>query len=78
MVPMLFHLVEGWVFACLPYSLMQLFVQILIHVSKGIHAFILLIKVLFEFFVVLLKTFLLDLHLIDSGKELSSPLFSLS
>ena len=71
MVPMLLHLVERWVLARLANPLMQLLVQILIHVSKGIHAFILLVKVLFEFFVVLLETFLFDLHLIDSSKELS-------
>ena len=73
MVPMLLHLVERWVLAGLAYSLMQLFVQILIHVSKGIHAFILLVKVLFELFVVLLETLLLYFHLIDPSKELSGP-----
>lgn len=65
MVPMLLHLVKAWVFASLAYPMVQLFVQVLIDITKGIHTFVLFVEVFFKLLVVLLKTLMLTFHLID-------------
>jgi len=54
MMPVLLHLLKGWFFPSLAQALVQLFVEVGIHVPESAHALLLLIKILLEFSVVLL------------------------
>ena len=55
MVPVLFHLLKSWIFSSLADLLVQLLIKIRVDVTQGIHALLLLLKVVFELFVVLLQ-----------------------
>lgn len=69
-MPMLLHFVECWVFARSAVPLMQLLVQVLVHVSQSVEPFRLLVEVVLKVLVMLLQCFMLLLQFVHARDQL--------